>query len=73
MSLPNSEILEYLTRLETEVKKFKTDLFRIGWSMRGSVSVQDLLLVYSYEDREMMATIINENIENTINSGIPLV
>lgn len=41
--------------------------------MRGSVSVNDLLYVYSYEDRELMASVINENIENTISAGMPLV
>ena len=41
--------------------------------MRGSVTVNDLLYNYSFEDREAMAKIIEENIENTIKAGMPLV
>jgi hypothetical protein len=40
--------------------------------MRGGVSVNDLLHVYSFEDRESIYTIINENIEATKESNMPL-
>jgi hypothetical protein len=41
--------------------------------MRGGVTVNDLLLVYGYEDREAIYAVIKENIENTSKSGLPLV
>jgi len=41
--------------------------------MRGGVSVNDMLLVYSYEDRKFMYTIIKENIDATKESGMPLI
>ena len=40
--------------------------------MRGGVTVNDLLNVYSCEDREMIYNIINENIEATKISQMPL-
>jgi len=40
--------------------------------MRGGVTVNDLLHVYSFEDRQMIYTIINENIEATKISQMPL-
>lgn len=40
--------------------------------MRGGVSVNDLLLVYSYDDREAIYAVIKENLEMTKNSQLPL-
>ena len=67
-----SEIQDKLIRLEQQVKQFKEDLFRISWYMRGGVTVTDLLHTYTSEDREMIYTIINENIEATKISQMPL-
>jgi len=41
--------------------------------MRGGVSVNDLLTIYGYEDREAIYNVIKENIEITNTSGLPLV
>jgi hypothetical protein len=40
--------------------------------MRGGVTVNDLLFNYSAEDREFIYNVINENIENTKESRMPL-
>ena len=40
--------------------------------MRGGVTVNDLLHVYSADDREFIYNVINENIESTKVSGLPL-
>ena len=40
--------------------------------MRGGVTVNDLLHIYSFEDRQTIYDIINENIEATKESGMPL-
>ena len=55
-----------------QVKQFKQELFRISWYMRGGVTVNDLLHVYSADDREFIYNVINENIESTKVSGLPL-
>lgn len=41
--------------------------------MRGAISVDDLLHIYSHDDRLMIYKVINENIENTKESGLPLI
>jgi hypothetical protein len=41
--------------------------------MRGGVGIDDLLFTLSKEDLILMGTIIEENIEITQKSGLPLV
>jgi predicted membrane protein len=64
---------EYLVRLDEEAKRFKSQLFKLSWFMRGGVSMHDLLHVYSNEDIVIMTEIAQENIELTQKSGISLV
>jgi hypothetical protein len=40
--------------------------------MRGGVTSQDLFHLYSYEDRNIMSSLIKENIDATKKSGMPL-
>lgn len=67
-----SDIQEYLVRLDEEIKQFKEELAKISWYMRGGVTLQELLHVYSHDDREAMYSVIKENIEATKNSSLPL-
>ena len=41
--------------------------------MRGGVSINDLLYSYSYEDRQSIYTVINENMEATKDTQLPLI
>ena len=70
--MTDSEIEEYLVGLDDEISKFKEDLFRISWYMRGGVTVNDLLHIYSFEDRDMIYEIINDNIKTTQDTRMPL-
>jgi hypothetical protein len=69
----NSEIEPYLVSLDTGAKNFKENLFRISWYMRGGVTVNDLMFLYSHEDRELISKIIKENIEITEKTQMPLI
>lgn len=40
--------------------------------MRGGVSINDLLYIYSYEDRTILYKIIQDNLELTKLSQMPL-
>jgi hypothetical protein len=40
--------------------------------MRGGVTVNDLMFIYSFEDREAMYAVINDNIEATKAAQMPL-
>jgi hypothetical protein len=41
--------------------------------MRGGVTLQELLHVYSFDDREAMYSVIKDNIDTTGKTGIALV
>lgn len=41
--------------------------------MRGGVTSDDLFFKYSFEDREIISSIIKENIEATKKSGMALI
>lgn len=41
--------------------------------MRGGISVNDLMYIYSHEDREAAYAVIKENIEAAKESGMPLI
>ena len=40
--------------------------------MRGGVSLQELLHVYSYDDREAMYAVIKDNLETTKETRMPI-
>jgi hypothetical protein len=61
-----------LVRLEKEITNFKENLFRLSWYMRGGVSVDQLLHQFGPEDRSIMTSIVNENIEATKAAQMPL-
>jgi hypothetical protein len=71
--LPASEIPEFLIGFDKQVEEFKKELVRISWYMRGGVTVQELLHVYSFDDRESMYSVIKDNLETTKESGMPFV
>lgn len=43
---------------------------KLCWYMRGSVSIEDIYIMGA-EDREICATLINDNLETTKKSGLP--
>ncbi len=63
--MSNDEIADYLVRLESDILKFKEELFRISWFMRGGVYINDLFDRYTIEDIKILQDIIKENIEAT--------
>ena len=56
--------------LDREVKQLKSDLLKICWYMRGSITIDDVYAL-SFEDRELIADIIKDNLETTKKSGLP--
>lgn len=41
--------------------------------MRGGVTLQELLHIYSHDDREAMYEVINDNLKNTKEAQMPLI
>lgn len=70
--MPYNEIVNYLIRLINEIKRFKLELYRLCWYMRGGVNINDLLYTLGPEDRDIMYDIVKDNIELTKVSRMPL-
>jgi len=70
--MSDDEIEKYLIRLDNEVLEFKDHLFRTSWHMRGGVTVNDLLHIYSYEDMNILDNIIKDHIELTKETQMPI-
>ena len=71
--MSDSEIEEYLTRLEEGIKTYKSQLFRLCWYMRGGVTIDNLMFDLSLEDIQLMNAIVQDNIEITKKSGMALI
>lgn len=70
--MSRSDIVAYLIRLSNEVKRFKLELYRLCWYMRGGININDLLYSLGSEDREIMYDVVKDNIELTKVSRMPL-
>ena len=64
------EILAEVKHMEGEQKELKTELTRICWYMRGGVTLDEAYSM-SYDDRQIVSSLIKENIETTKKSGLP--
>jgi hypothetical protein len=62
----NQLVVEY----DRESKALKDELFRICWYMRGAIPPSEAYLL-SFEDREIIAKIIEKNLEIAKESGQP--
>jgi len=71
--MSNSEIEEYLVRLDAEVLQFKEQLFNISWHMRGGVNVNDLFHTYSNDDLIILNDIIKEHVKLTKETQMVLI
>jgi hypothetical protein len=54
---------------EKDIKALREELFRMSWYMRGGLSFSEAFLL-TPEDRELIAKIIEENLETTKTSGL---
>lgn len=70
MTLANDEIVKLVESHEKEAKALKKELFRLCWYMRGSITIEQAFQL-DYENREIINSIITENLETTKESGLP--
>jgi hypothetical protein len=64
------EILDEVRNLESQQKEIKHELMKLCWFMRGSVTLDEAFAM-SYEDREIVARIVKDNLNTTKESGLP--
>jgi hypothetical protein len=55
---------------ENDTKALREELFRLSWYMRGGLSFSEAFML-TVEDREILAKIIDGNLETTQKQGIP--
>lgn len=70
MTLDISEIESEIARMENESKALKKEIFKMAWYMRGGLSFTEAYML-DPQDREIIATIIEENLELTKSSQMP--
>jgi hypothetical protein len=63
------EILQEVERLDKEAKAIKKDILKMCWYMRGLSYTEAMHL--SWDEREIVAEIIKENLETTKKTGLP--
>jgi len=65
-----AEILEEVKHMENGQKEVKSEIMKLCWYMRGSVTLDEGYNL-SYEDRAIIGDIVKENLETTKKSGMP--
>lgn len=68
MDLP--EILKEVEKLDKESKTVKADIMKMCWYMRGGITYDEAFAM-CFEDRQIVADIVKENLETTKKSGLP--
>lgn len=66
------EIIEFSEQLDKESKALVKEILRIAWQMRGGVTLDEAYML-SYEERTLIASLIEENMEITKETKIPFV
>jgi hypothetical protein len=68
MTIP--EVEAFILQMENDSKAIKEQLFKLCWYMRGGLSFTESYML-DHQDREIIAKIIQENLEMTKTSGMP--
>jgi len=66
----NSDIVKHLKSLESETKNLKMELLKMTWYMRGGLTWQEALNL-APDERELVASLVKDNLETTKKSGQP--
>ena len=70
MSLNNEDIAELLESYDNNSKALRNNILKLIWYMRGSVTLEEGFAM-SHSDRDMINSLIKENLETTKNTGMP--
>lgn len=70
MTLSNEDIVKLLDQYDKESKAIKKDILKLMWHMRGSLSYDEAMML-SNEDKQIIYSIIEDNLETTKKSGLP--
>lgn len=70
--MSDDEVNSLAETYENDIKQIKDGLYRMGWYMRGSVSIDTLMYDTDIEDQDILQNIIKDNIELTKTAKMPL-
>lgn len=70
MYLNTEEIEKLVKNFEKDTKAVKSELYRLCWYMRGGLSLSEAFLL-TYEDKEIIAKIIEDNLNTTKETQMP--
>lgn len=72
MNLTIEEIEKEVEKLDKDSKAIKKDIYKVAWYMRGAVSIEQAYAL-SFEDREIINEIIQENLKITEETHLPFI
>lgn len=70
MSLDNESIVEMIKDFDRDSKALKKNILRICWHMRGGITYGEALEI-SFQEREIINSIIEDNLNTTKETGLP--
>lgn len=70
--LNENEIIDMISKMDKECKSITSELLKLVWYMRGSISYSDSYYLTVHE-RETIVKIIQENIETSKKVGYPII
>jgi hypothetical protein len=70
LNLTIEEIEEVVTELDADSKAIKKELYKMCWFMRGGLSFEEAYQL-DRQDREVIAEIIESNLETTKETRMP--
>ena len=70
MTLTDADIETYIDNLDKEAKAIKEEALRFTWWMRGGVSYDEAMML-GHDERQIIAKIIEDNMEATKKSQMP--
>jgi ABC-type antimicrobial peptide transport system permease subunit len=60
----------FIEQYDRDTKAIKEELLRMCWYMRGSITYEDAVFL-SDQERKIISSIIDGNLETTKKSGLP--
>lgn len=70
LAMTSEEIDQEVAKLDKESKALREELYKLAWFMRGAISIEQAFMM-DFQDREIVAELVKNNLETTKESGLP--
>ena len=70
LSSSNEDIIKLIESYEKETKAIKKEILKLTWFMRGALSYSEGMMLSS-SDRDVIASIIEDNLKTTKETKMP--